>query len=701
MHTALLFVLALCPPPAARAVSPQGRAFEITDYYRAAFVGAPALSPDGDWVVFDVRRYDVAGDKSWSELWRVRSDGSSRRRITQGQHDDSSPRFSPDGKRILFVSSRGGSSQLWTMPVDGGEAVQLGDFAPGVADPLWSPDGTQIAVTSEVWPECGADEDCNSKRSEAGSKGKLSVHVADELLYRHWTSWKQGTVPHVLLFDASSGEPVADLTPGAHESPAFSLGGGGSYAFSPDGGHLIFVSNRDERQAESTNVDLWQVDLPRGEARNLTAANKGWDGSPVFSPDGSKLAYLSQAAPAFESDLRRLAVMDVAGGAPRYLTSREGFDDMVVDLRWAPDGRSIFFSAEVDGRTPILRVDLADGRIETVLTHGLIGGFEITPDGKHIVYSTRTIDAPPEIYTAPIAGGERRALTDFNAALRAEVDIRPAEELWIDCAGGYTVQCFVVKPHGFQEGRRYPLILNVHGGPQTQWSDAFRGDWQVYPGKGYVVAFANPTGSTGRGQPFVDAISKDWGGRVYRDLMQVADALEKLPYVDPERMGAMGWSYGGYMMMWMQGHTQRFKCQASMMGLYDLRSFYGATEELWFPEYDMGGTPWESEHYERWSPSNFVAEFKTPALVITGERDYRVPYTQSLQYFTALQKRGVDSRLVVLPEAGHWPSWREMIFYYNAHLDWFARYLGGEPAPYDVLEHARQRGIPKPPPPAD
>jgi len=691
MIATLLLALSLVPPTSDAVAK---RAFEVADTYRATNVGAPALSPDGTWAVFSVRRYDVEDDASWSELWRVDLDGGGLRQLTRGRNQDGSPSVSPDGERILFTSSRSGSSQLWSLPVHGGEAVQLTDFAPGVADPVWSRDGSRIAVVAEVWPDCGADEDCHAKREEARAKGKLDVYVADGLLYRHWTSWKRGPLNHVLVVDAVSGEVLADATPGPFEAPTFSLGGGGDYAFTPDGASLVFTCNREAEQASSTNVDLWAAPVAGGEARNLTAANPGWDGHPLFSPDGERMAWVSQATGGFESDLRRLAVADVGGGAPRYLTSREGFDDMLGDLRWSPDGRWIYFTADVKGRTPIHRVDVASGAIEVVHTHGLITGFELTPDGRTIVYSARTIDRPAELYAVPAAGGEARALTDLNAEFLAEVDVRPAEELWIPTSEGYEVQCFVVKPHGFQEGRRYPLILNVHGGPQSQWSDAFRGDWQVYPGAGYVVAFANPTGSTGRGQAFVDAISRDWGGRVYRDLMAVADHLETLDYVDRERMGAMGWSYGGYMMMWMQGHTDRFRCQAAMMGLYDLESFYGATEELWFPEWDLGGAPWESEDYATFSPSRFVENFKTPALVITGELDYRVPYTQSLQYFTALQKRGVDSRLVVMPNAGHWPGWREMIFYYNAHLDWFARHLGGEPAPYDVHEHADARGIP-------
>ena len=282
-------------------------------------------------------------------------------------------------------------------------------------------------------------------------------------------------------------------------------------------------------------------------------------------------------------------------------------------------------------------------------------------------------------------------MTNFNAGLAAEVDIRPAEEMWVKGDGDYEVQVFVVKPHDFDPTKKYPLILNVHGGPQQQWLDPYRGDWQVYPGKGYVVAFPNPTGSTGYGQDFVDAISCDWGGRVFRDLMKVTDALAELPYVDDERMGAMGWSYGGYMMMWFEGHTDRFAASASMMGVYDLRSMHGATEELWFPQWDLCGRPWDSEHYERWSPSTYVENYTTPCLVVTGEKDYRVPYTQSLHFFTDLQLKGVPSRLVVLPNSGHWPSWTEMAFYYLVHLDWFHQWLGGEPPPWDVNRFLRNQ----------
>jgi dipeptidyl aminopeptidase/acylaminoacyl peptidase len=304
-----------------------------------------------------------------------------------------------------------------------------------------------------------------------------------------------------------------------------------------------------------------------------------------------------------------------------------------------------------------------------------------------MLYTRSSVGEPVEIFSADLNSGRASTpvrISHINDAVASEVDIRPAEMMWVDGARGEKVQVFIVKPHGFDPNKKYPLILNVHGGPQSQWGDAFRGDWQVYPGSGYVVAFANPHGSVGRGQDYTAEISGDWAGAVFEDLMKVTDAVEKLPYVDRNRMGAMGWSYGGYMMMWFEGHTDRFKAIASMMGLYDLRSFFGATEESWFPEWDLKGQPWNSELYEKWSPSNGVKNFKTPTLVISGERDYRVPYTQSLQFFTALQKMNVPSKLLIYSNAGHWPSWYEMALYYTAHLEWFHKYLGGGAPPWST-----------------
>jgi dipeptidyl aminopeptidase/acylaminoacyl peptidase len=666
------------------------RAFEVADFYACAVVGSPSLSPDGGAAVFSVRRYDLAAGESWSQLWRVELASGETSQLTSGRHNDTEPQFTPDGAGVVYLSNRSGSSQVWTLSTAGGEPRQLTDFAPGVGAALLSPDGTRLALTAEIFPECGLDLDCHAKQSK-GLEGKLQVRVADELLYRHWTAWHQGKRTHIFLADAVSGAVLKDLTPGEFDAPAFSLGGR-SVAWSPDSKELCYVANHDADAARSTNSDLWVVPvegpIDANSARNLTAANAGWDGAPLYSPDGRWIAFISQETPGYESDLRRLAVFDRACGEVRYLTHRGNFDDWVEDLRWTPDGRSLVFQAEYEGRNPLFLLPLeGETKPVGVLEHGHIGGWELLATGEAI-YTQRAIAHPSELFAAKMGELPRR-LTHFNRGVEDEVDVRPAAELWLDGGEGRRIHTFVVTPHGFDPSKRYPLILNVHGGPQSQWTDAFRGDWQVYPGKGYIVAFCNPTGSTGYGQDFTDAIRGEWGGKPFQDLMKVCDQLERLPFVDAERMGVMGWSYGGYMAMWMQGHTQRFKANAAMMGLYDLRSFYGATEELWFPEHDLRGEPWSSSLYERWSPSKHVKNFRTPALVVTGELDYRVPYTQSLQYFTALKKRGVPARLVVFPGAGHWPAWHEMAFYYNAHLDFFHTYLGGEPAPWDVEAHAR------------
>jgi dipeptidyl aminopeptidase/acylaminoacyl peptidase len=339
------------------------------------------------------------------------------------------------------------------------------------------------------------------------------------------------------------------------------------------------------------------------------------------------------------------------------------------------------FQVAFEGNTPLYQIDLASGKEHQLFTDAAIDAWQLRPGG--VVYVHRSVGEPAEIYRSELDGTHGMKLTHANDALLGEVDVRPAETMWVSAPGGRRVEVFLVKPHGFDPAKKYPLILNVHGGPQDQWLDSYRGDWQVYPGAGYIVAFPNPTGSNCYGQAFVDGITRDWGGKVYEDVMAVADALAKLPYVDAARMGTMGWSYGGYFMMWLEGHSDRFKAIASMMGVYDLRSMHSATEELWFPEHDLGGEPWGSADYRTWSPSEFVKNFKTPCLVITGERDFRVPYTQSLQFFTDLQEMKVPSRLAVFSKAGHWPSWYEMAFYYDLHLDWFHRYLGGDAAPWD------------------
>jgi dipeptidyl aminopeptidase/acylaminoacyl peptidase len=670
--------LALSLAPAGTAAK---RALTIEDLYRLKEPSSLSLVSGSGSAVFALKTSDLPKARQVSHLWIIDPAGQARQ-LTFGEKGESSPALSRDGKFLAFISSRDGSDNLYVLPLEGGEARQLTHLSTGAADPVWSPDGKWIAFSSDVYPECGADDACNKKIADRRGKGKLKAHMADALLYRHWTEWKDGKRTHILLADAAAGT-VRDLTPGDFDSPPFQLGGPVAYDFAPDSSELAFASNRDRDPASSTNSDLWLIPLAgKADARNMTASNAAFDGSPKYSPDGRYIAYRLQKQPAYESDLFRLAIYDRTARTSRVLT--ESYKNWVDDFQWAPDSSAIYFSGPLEGDIPISRVDLADGRIRRVLNDHAISEFAVSRDGGRLVYIRSSVGEPKEIFTTAISSGAAspQRLSRFNDAVAEEVDIRPAEKVWFEGAGGAKVQTFIVKPHDFDPSKKYPLILNVHGGPQSQWADSFRGDWQVYPGAGYVVAFANPHGSTGYGQDFTAQISGDYGGYVFEDHMKVSDGLAKLPYVDSARMGAMGWSFGGYMMDWFEGHTTRFKALASMMGIFDLRSFYGGTEELWFPEWDLKGQPWNSALYEKYSPSAAVEQFKTPCLVITGERDYRIPYTQSLQFFTALQKKNVPSRLIVYANAGHWPDWYEMAFYYTAHLEWFHQYLGGGAPPW-------------------
>jgi dipeptidyl aminopeptidase/acylaminoacyl peptidase len=666
------------------------RAFSIEDLYRYRHVEDVHLSPDGRTIVLTLAAYDLGKAKRTSHIWLMDADGGNARQFTFGDANDSSPIFSPDSKWIAFVRATGDEDEIYIIPVNGGGSRKLTNVSTGVSDPLWSPDGKSIAFSSDVYPECGADDACNKKISDLWTKGPLHAHMATSLLYRHWTEWKDGQRTHVLLADVPSGA-VRDLTPGDFDSPRYQLGGALQYDFSPDSKELAVDSDHGKNLESSTNSDLWIVSVSGSQPpRDVTASNPSFDGNPKYSPDGKYIAYLMQKQPGYESDLFRLALYDRASGTSRVLT--ESFRNWVQDFEWASDSKSLYFDAPVEGDNPIFQVTVDAGAIQKVLVHKTIDSFDLSPDNRRMVYVQRSVGTVAEIFAVDLAGGTASApqrLSHFNDDFMNEVDVRPAERMWVTGAGGAKIEVFIVKPHDFDPSKKYPLILNVHGGPQSQWADAFRGDWQVYPGAGYVVAFANPHGSTGYGQDFTSEISGDWGGQVFEDLMKVTDELARLPYVDPGRMGAMGWSYGGYMMDWFEGHTDRFKAIASMMGVFDLRSMYGSTEELWFPEWEFKGQPWNSPDYDKWSPSSYVKNFKMPCMVISGERDYRVPYTQSLEFFTSLQKMNVPSKLFIYSRAGHWPSWYEMALYYTAHLEWFHGYLGGDAPPWTSEQFLR------------
>ncbi|RKZ10956.1 S9 family peptidase [bacterium] len=687
--TAILLTFA--STTAASAPLPEKRALTIADLYDLQSVDDPQCSPDGEQIAFTVTTHDMENGESNADIYVMNADGSQLRQFTFNDASDYHPRWSPDGDFLLFVSTRENGAQVWRLPVRGGDAEQLTDFSMGVSDPRWTPDGKKIVFFTEVFPECGADGECNQDLVDDMDEGPVHAHIADDLMYRHWTFYKDGKKFHTLIYDIET-EEYTDLTPGELDAPYYLTGGDhAGFDMSPDGTELCVSTNADPNHWETTNKDLFLVPADGGAMKNITDDNEAYDAHPHYSPDGRYIAYITHRTPEYEADLFSLAIYDRDNGETRSITG--DFDYWVGSIRWARDSKSIYFTAEIAAINPLHRVDIRSGEITKLVDLHTINNYDISPDGKRVYVASHAIAQPQEIWAASTNGKDIERLTWFNKPVEDEVDIRPAEEHWIESPSGKMIHTWVIKPHDFDPDKEYPFILNVHGGPQGMWCDSFRGAWQGYPAAGYVIAFPNPHGSSGFGQEFTLGISRNWQGKVYEDVMAVTDYMANQPYVGEDRMGAMGWSYGGYMMMWFEGHTTRFKSLVSMMGVYDLPAMWGATEELWFPQFDLGGAPWESNDYVEHSPHNYAEKFSTPCLVITGEKDYRVPYTQSLEFFTALQKRGVPSRLLVFENDGHWPSWtKSMPLYYNAHLEWFHEYLGGDPAPWDSGEMVRNRG---------
>jgi len=686
-HRFLIPVLIATTLPA---VALEKRAFQIEDLYRLKGVQHLALSPDGSRLAFEISSQDLKAATRNTQLWVLEVASGQAKQLTFSGKSDTAPQWSKDGKTLYFLSSRVGGSQLWALDASGGEARKLTSFEAGVGAPKLVPSSNRVVFEASVFPEAMTDGARQKELSEKLENGPVQAHLADSLLYRHWTEWRDFQVSH--LFTATFEGKVEAITSGKQDYPAFWQ----SWDLSPDGKEVCVTTNTDPVPARSTNQDLFLIALEGDHTpQRITGDNPAADQEPKYSPDGRYIAYKLQTKPGHESDRFRLAVYDRAAKTRKVLT--EAIDNWVEAFQWSADGKAIWFTVQEKGRWPLHRVEVATGKITRLLEGQSIKEFVISPDQKAAYLTKTRVGEPAEIWRYGFDTKELKRLTSFNQAVADEVDLRPAEEQWVKGADGKDIHVFLVKPHGFDPAKKYPIILNVHGGPQMMWSDTLRGDWQVYPGAGYIVAFPNPHGSTGYGQAFTDAISGDWDGKVMTDIEKVTDHLAALPYVDKDRMGAMGWSWGGYAMMWLEGHTTRFKTLAAMMGVYDLRSMHGATEELWFPEHDLTGTPWDkATAYDRMNPSSHVKAFKTPCLVITGERDYRVPYTQSLQFFTGLQEMGVPSRLIVFKNDGHWPdNLKSMPVYYNAHLEWFQKYLGGGAAPWKTEDMVRNLAFDK------
>ena len=658
------------------AVSAQNRTYTVEDLMKVKRVGDPQVSPDGRHVLFTVGDVNFDANRVVMQIYVVSSAGGDIKQLTSGDRSSSAPRWSPDGKKIAFTTG----GQVWVMDADGDHKEQVTKISTGAASPVWSPDGKWIAFTSDVYPDCNDDE-CNKKKDEAADKSKVKAHVTTRLLYRHWDEWRDVKRTHVFVASAKGGN-ARDLTPGDFDSPPYGASTGVDFAFSPDSTEVAYLRNPDKVEATSTNSDIYVVPVGGGAGRSITASNRGYDVAPVYTRDGKYIVYRSQATAGFEADRWRLMLFNRASGVSTELV--RGFDLQVEEAVVSPDGNTVYFTAGDRGKAPIYSVPITGGPAKKIVADVFASNLKITPDGKRIIFVSSSMGAPAEVYATNTDGSQLTALTALNTRLMNEAGLAKAEEVEWTGALGRKIHGWVVKPKDFDASRKYPLLVLIHGGPQSAWNDnwGFRWNPQVFANAGYVVFAPNPRGSTGYGQQFVNEISGDWGGKAYVDIMNgVADVIRRSPFIDRTRIGGAGASYGGYMINWIEGHNSdprfRFKVLVSHDGVYNLTSMYGATEELWFTDWEFKGTPWTNPAmYQRWSPHNFVANFKTPMLIIHSELDYRVPIGEGLQLFTALQRKGIDSKLLVFPDEGHWVlKPQNSQFWYHTVLDWLDKYL--------------------------
>jgi len=651
-------------------LSAQKLPFDAQALMQLARISDPQISPDGRTVAFTVQTVDLEGNKKPRQIYTVPVDGGAPRQITDAGGANERARWSPDSKRLAFISDRGGSSQIWIMNADGSNATQVTRLSTEAGGVMFSPDGKNLLFTSDVYPDC-PDDACNKTRLDDEAKSKVKARIYTSLLYRHWDHWQGKRRTH-LLVTTPAGAPPKDLTPGARDVPPFSLGGPDDYAISPNSAEVCYVSNPDDSPATSTNSELYVVPIAGGQATKITI-NPGADNSPQYSPDGKFIAYRGQFRAGYESDRWRLLLLERASG--RVINLTENLDRWVNSFTWAPDSTRLFYTTEDRGRQSIEFINVTGGGTRIAVSgESHLDDMQFSPDGKIMIYTEQNGSRPVEIFRALQAGGAAVPLTRLNDRLLGERQLTALEPFWVDSADKARVQGFIVKPPDFDPSKKYPALMLIHGGPQGAWGESWSYRWnaQVFAAAGYVVVMPNPRGSTGYGQKFIDEINGDWGGRAYDDLMAAADYTEKLPYVDANRIAAAGASYGGYMVNWILGHTKRFKALVSHDGVFDLRGMSLETEELWFPMWEFSGMPWNSfDLYARWSPSHFVKEFRTPTLVIHGELDYRVPVGQSLQLFTALQLQKVPSKLLLFPDEGHWVlKPQNSILWYTTVLDW-------------------------------
>ncbi len=662
----------------------QKRAMTFEDFAAVRNVSDPQISPSGDVVLYSLRTTDLAKNSRSTVTYAIPVKGGTPRQFPSATVKASEARWSPNGSKVAYVSG----SQLWVAAADGSGAKQLTKLSAGVSGPVWAPTGDRIAFVSSVYPDC-ADEACNASRAKRDEDNPVKAHVADNLMYRHWNAWGNETRAHLFVVGAD-GSGLLDVTKGArYDVPPGPFGGSEGYAFSPDGRELAYTAKDQGREeAWNTDINVYTVPVAGGASTVITANARGADVNPVYSPNGTMILYSSQERPGFEADLGRLMSYDrttkkTSRLAPEWDRNADGYF-------FSPSGDAIYITTVDANRDKLYRLARTKsgwGNAPQLLIGTMNNSSpSVSGNGRVIALLRDAVERPAEVYVGtvgPAALSGARQVTHENDALIAQLDLHPAEDFWFKAEDGQRVQGFIVKPQGWQSGRKYPVLLLIHGGPQGAWVDQWHGRWNasLFASRGMAIVEVNPRGSTGYGQKFVDAVTRDWGGKPYTDIMSGLDAaLTANPWMDSTKMGAAGGSYGGYMTNWVAGHTNRFKALFTHAGVFNLENMYGATEEIWFPDWEYGGPYWDKKametQYRVFSPHLFAGNFKTPMLVAAGELDFRVPYYESVSLFTALQRQGIPSRLIIFPDEGHWiakPLNQKL--WWSEALGWFEKYL--------------------------
>ena len=645
------------------------------DLNSLARVSDPQVSPDGRYVAYVQRETDFEGNRGRNDLWLVdlQQADARPRRLTQHASNDTHPRWAVDGGSIYFLSARTGLMQVWRLPFNGGEAVQITDYPLDIGTFGFSDDGQRMALSMDVFPDC-ADLKCTRDRLDANAKSKVSGRSFDQLFVRHWDTWSNGTRSNLFVApvnaDGRAGAPVNVSRAINADVPSRPFGGDEEFTFSPDGARIVFSARLADRgEAWSTNFDLYEASsFGTGTPKNLTADNPAWDTQPVFLKNGD-LAWLAMEHPGFEADRFRIRLRQ--GNGVREVAPK--WDRSVQHLSVTRDGRALLATANDLGQTPLFQVDPASDRVTRLSGAGAIGDF--SPAVRSTVAVWHDIATPPDLYLFS-ARGEPRRLTQANQSQLAGKTLGSFEQFSFKGWNEETVYGYLVNPPGFDKSKKYPIAFVVHGGPQVSFANHWYWRWnaQTLAGRGYAVLFIDFHGSPGYGQAFTDSISQHWGDRPFEDLQKgMAAALAKYPWLDGSRACSLGASYGGYMQNWIAGQwPDGFKCIVNHAGIFDTRSMYYTTEELWFTEWENGGPYFKTpEIHERFNPANHVDKWKTPMLVLHGEKDFRVPYAQGIATFTALQRLGVESRFVDFPDENHWilkPA--NSVFWYTTVLDW-------------------------------